>query len=271
MNWLEKLFGGGSNKAKDKVKNHQACNFGITKFNKGKRSREFVEEIKSTERRKGPKVKPTDPPPPPPPPPPGVPERGVVLIDFDGATINGTSWNWNGSPIVCEHSGLTLEEQAAALFSAINHYSPFNAVSERILLTTDPEVFAAAPTSRRSRIVVTESWEWYGEAGGVAFVNSFGNESQNVGFVFSSLLGYGLKYIAEAISHELGHQLGCTHQAEWDANCVKLSNYYAGANGEAPIMGVPYYQPVAKWWTGPTPYGCNDIQNDAAVIAAKLG
>lgn len=271
MNWFEKLF--GKKEAKDKIKkNHQSCDFGIKEFNKNKRSRLFVEEIKLQEKKRRPS-KPTDPtyPPPPPPPPPGVPERAVVLLVFNGAEVTGSSWNVLGE-LNLGHSGLTIEEQDVVLKAVQIDYSIFNIVSERITITNDPAVYNAAPYSRRSKIILTESYEWYGNgAGGVAFLNSFGSSTDNVGFVFTSLLGYIIKYIREAVSHEIGHQFGCYHQSVYDVNCVKIQEYNRGGNGKAPIMGIGYYEEEVDFIIGPCSLGCTAIQDDADVIRKRIG
>jgi Metallo-peptidase family M12B Reprolysin-like len=279
-NFLDLLFGQTKKTGKDKLKGHQnlkSCDYGIKTFNKGKRDRGFVEEIRATEVQKGgkpPKPNKPDHPhgqqPPTEPPPSGNTTPAVLLLDFDGAVVSGTSWNYAGD-LVLDYSGLTLAEQDPVIASVREDFSVFNQAGERVIVTTDPALYNAAPVSRRARCVITETWEWFGQAGGVSFINGFGNSAQDTAFVFSSLLGYSTKYIAEAISHELGHMFGCHHQAVWDDNCVKITDYNTGANGEAPIMGVAYYQPVGRWWEGTSSKGCYDIQNDVAIIGAKLG
>jgi hypothetical protein len=152
----------------------------------------------------------------------------------------------------------------------INDYSPFN-----ITVTTDEAVYNAASINRRVRVIVTETWEWFGQAGGVSFLNSFTSGTNTPSFVFSSLLGYNSKYIGEAVSHEAGHTFGLLHQASYDANCVKLSDYNTGQGtgeiGWAPIMGTSYYQNLSLWHKGPSSAGCNSIQDDLATISAIVG
>src|SRR5258705_4843688 len=195
--------------------------------------------------------------------------QAVVFLDFDGHTVNGTSWNYNG-PIACGASGLNNSQLTEVFNRVAEDYRPFN-----INITTDSTVFLAAPANRRMRVILTVSSSWYGAAGGVAFVSSFTWGDNNPCFVFTQLLNYNVKNISEAASHEAGHTLGLYHQSSYDANCNKLSDYYAGQGsgeiGWAPIMGVGYYQNFTLWNNGSNSNGCNSLQSDLSVITSGNG
>jgi hypothetical protein len=190
----------------------------------------------------------------------------VIFLDFDGHTVNGTSWNYNG-PIVCGTAGLNNSQITEVFNRVAEDYRPFN-----ITITTDSTVFLAAPVTQRMRVILTVSSSWYGAAGGVSFVTSFTWGDNNPCFVFTQLLNFNVKNIAEAASHEAGHTLGLYHQSSYDANCNKLSDYYAGQGtgeiGWAPIMGVGYYQNFTLWHNGPNSYGCANMQSDLDVITS---
>ena len=125
------------------------------------------------------------------------------------------------------------------------------------------------------RVVVTESWEWFGQAGGTAYLNSFTWGNNTPCFVFSSLLAYSTKKIAEACSHEAGHTLGLRHQSTYDANGVKISDYNwgqgSGQIGWAPIMGAAYNQNLSLWHYGPNSISATTMQNDLAIISNVVG
>lgn len=190
----------------------------------------------------------------------------VIFLDFDGHTVNGTSWNYAG-PITCGPSGLNSDQITEIFNRVAEDYRPFN-----INITTDSTVFLAAPLGQRIRVVITVSSSWYGSAGGVGFTGSFKWVDDSPCFVFSALLTYNIKFIAEAASHEAGHTLGLYHQAYYDANCVKVTDYYAGVGsgeiGWAPIMGVGYYKNLTLWNNGPNSYGCNNYINELDVITS---
>jgi hypothetical protein len=191
----------------------------------------------------------------------------VIFLDFDGHTVANTSWNFSGSPIVCGASGLTSEQITEVFNRVAEDYRPFN-----LNITTDSTKFLAAPANKRMRVIVTVSSSWYGTAGGVAFTGSFLWGDDSPCFVFSALLGNNIKFIGEAASHEAGHTLGMYHQAYYDANCTKISDYYGGVGsgeiGWAPIMGVGYYKNFTLWNNGPNSYGCTNYQSDLDVITS---
>jgi hypothetical protein len=174
-------------------------------------------------------------------------------------------WNVSGA-FTCNTSGLTSTGITEVYNRVAEDYRPFN-----INITTEEAKYNAAPANRRIRVVITTSNEWYGSgAGGVAYINSFTWGDNTPCFVFSALLNYSVKNIAEAASHEAGHTLGLRHQSSYNSSCVKLSDYNwgygSGEIGWAPIMGAGYGQNMTLWNSGPNSLGCNSIQNDLTVI-----
>ncbi|MEQ1675532.1 MAG: T9SS type A sorting domain-containing protein [Chitinophagaceae bacterium] len=193
----------------------------------------------------------------------------VIFLDFDGHTVDGTGWNYDG-PIVCAPSTLSNTQINIVFNRVAEDYRPFN-----VNITTDSTVYLAAPLNRRMRVILTATYEWFGATGGVAFPGTFNDGDDTPCFVFSSLFGGDSlttrpKNVAEAASHEAGHTLGLYHQSTYNASCVRTAEYNAGTGvgeiGWAPIMGVGYYQNMTLWNLGPNPYGCNNMQNDLSVI-----
>jgi hypothetical protein len=192
--------------------------------------------------------------------------KAVVFLDFDGQTINGTTWNSDG-PLNLVESGLTSAKITEIFNRVSEDFRPFN-----LNITTDSSRYWSAPANQRIRVILTKSYEWYGSAGGVSFVSSFTWGDNTPAFVFTSLLGYNPKNIAEAASHEAGHTLGLKHQASYDGNCVKTAEYNPGnGDGEigwAPIMGVGYGRNLTLWNNGANPLGCSNIQDDLGIITS---
>ncbi|HEU4472074.1 MAG TPA: T9SS type A sorting domain-containing protein [Flavisolibacter sp.] len=192
--------------------------------------------------------------------------QATIFIDFDGHLVNGTSWNGSG-PINCGPANLSNEQITEVFNRVAEDYRPFN-----INVTTDSTVFLSRPANRRMRVIVTVTSEWYGAAGGIAYIGSFTWNDNTPAFVFSALLGYHPKKVAEAVSHEAGHTLGLRHQSSYDGNCVKTSEYNPGAgSGEiawAPIMGISYSRNMTLWNNGANPFGCNNIQDDLGIITS---
>ena len=189
----------------------------------------------------------------------------VILLDFNGHTVAGTMWNVNGT-FTCNSSGLSDAAITEVFNRVAEDYRPFN-----INVTTNETIYNSAPYNKRMRVVITTSNEWYGSgAGGVAYINSFTWGNNSPCFVFSTLLGYNVKNVAEAASHEAGHTLGLRHQSSYNAACVMLSDYNwgqgSGEIGWAPIMGAGYNQNMTLWNSGPNSLGCGIIQDDLSVI-----
>jgi hypothetical protein len=188
----------------------------------------------------------------------------VIFLDFDGQTVANTPWNSSG-PIYCASSALNSAQITEVFERVSEDYRPFN-----LNVTTDSTRYLAAPVTKRMRVIITTTYDWYGPAGGVAFVGSFSWGDGSPCFVFSSQLGYVPKSVAEASSHEAGHTLGLFHQSTYDGNCVKISEYNygtgAGEIGWAPIMGIGYSKNLTLWNNGPNSNGCNNVQSDLDVI-----
>src|SRR4026208_1961418 len=194
----------------------------------------------------------------------------VIYLDFDGHNVAGTMWNVNGA-FTCNSSGLDDAAITEVFDRVAEDYRPFN-----INVTTTEAKYNSAPYNKRMRVVITISNAWYGSgAGGVAYINSFTWGDNTPCFVFSALLGYNIKMIAEACSHEAGHTLGLRHQSVYDANGVKISEYHwgqgSGEIGWAPIMGAAYNENLSLWHNGPNSLSATTLQDDVAKIAAIVG
>src|SRR5258706_5701191 len=85
-------------------KEKQSCDFGIKSFTLTKR--EPINTGKDGLSNKRPPGGGGAPPPPPPPPPAGT---AVLLLDFDGQLVSGTSWNY-ASDFTCAPANLTADQ-----------------------------------------------------------------------------------------------------------------------------------------------------------------
>jgi hypothetical protein len=194
--------------------------------------------------------------------------RATIFLDFDGQYVTGTSWNWSG-PIDAQPSGLSVNAITEIFNRVSEDYRVFN-----VNITTDSTVYNLAPVRQRMRIIITPSYQWYGRAGGVAFVGSFNWGDGTPGWVFCNLLGNNTKNVAEAASHEAGHTLGLQHQSLYTATCAK-TEYNGGAGsgetGWAPIMGVGYYKNLTTWYNGTSTVSCSTYQDDVSILSGNLG
>ncbi|HMO62101.1 MAG TPA: T9SS type A sorting domain-containing protein [Ferruginibacter sp.] len=195
--------------------------------------------------------------------------RATIYLDFDGEYVDSYVWN-GGTPFTCAPAALT-DAQITTVFNRVaEDYRPFN-----INITTDINVFLAAPLSQRIRVIVTPTSSWFAGVGGVAYLGSFIWGDDTPCFVFSDRLNNSPKMVAECCSHESGHALGLTHQSRYDNTCNLTATYNDGTgSGQAawaPIMGNSYYRNMSGWNNGPTPYGCGFIQDNLTIITTRNG
>lgn len=217
----------------------------------------------------------------------------TVFLDFDGHIITGTAWN--SSTGVTSYAAVAYDlDGNSADFSneermriaeiwhrIAEDYSPFD-----IDVTTQQPVSFGPSVGR---LLFTRNTDAKGvampsqTAGGVAYVNVFGLSSYATTYspalVYFNQLGSGFApYMAEAASHEFGHNLGLSHDGVIDgtqnSKCLNTTGYFCGLGtgyvSWAPIMGVGYYTNVTEWSKGEY-FSANNTQDDLNIISGKLG
>lgn len=203
----------------------------------------------------------------------------VIFLDFDGHTTTGTYWNSDSNVAsivtprydtdgnVTTFSNTELANIQDIWQRVAEDFAPF----EVDVTTQDPGLEAIRKTSSSDLFygiracIGGSSNTWFGGgAGGVAYLTSFGWNTDTPAFVFTKDLGNGNpKYVAEAASHEVGHAFGLDHDGQTNG-----TEYYDGHGNWAPIMGGSYDRPIAQWSKGEYPLA-NNIEDDLAIIAKK--
>ena len=202
----------------------------------------------------------------------------TIYLDFDGQTVSGTAWGTFSGPMPPfdldsnpQNWSQNEIDVVQSVFSRVaEDYAPFDVD----VTTQDPGDDALYRTSSGdaqygTRVLITPSAEALanncGSCGGVAYVGTFdlvGNSYYQPAWVFPQQLSNNAKYIAEAASHESGHNLGLSHDG------TSTVGYYRGHRDWAPIMGVGYYQPISQWSKGEYT-DANNTEDDFAVIQAN--
>jgi PKD repeat protein len=205
---------------------------------------------------------------------PGV--TRVIYLDFTGHTTSGTAWNSSGdivsAPFDLDGDPTTFSATERSMIQKIwqrvaEDYAPFSVD----VTTEDPGVeglrrTTASDTAYGIRVVISPT-NWYSaSAGGVAYIGSFTASTDTPCFAFTQQLANGEKYIAEAVSHEVGHTLGLYHDGLGGSS---PTGYYSGQGNWAPIMGVGYYKPLVQFSKGEYA-NANNTQDDLAVIATYV-
>ena len=178
----------------------------------------------------------------------------TIYLDFTGHTAVGTSWN-GGAEVVTPAYDSNYDLIYEVWQRVAEDFMPWDVN----VTTIEPEDDSCAQAGVL-RVCIGGSWsDWYGSsAGGVAFLGSFTWDSDTPAYVFADNLG-SAKSIAEAASHEIGHTFGLGHDGD------PTNEYYGGANGWAPIMGVGYSQVLTQWSKGEYA-GATNKQDDVKII-----
>lgn len=190
----------------------------------------------------------------------------VAYLDMDGQVVTGTQWLNGGTINAGAISTTYTQAQMTEIWRrSAEDYAPF-----QINVTTDEAAYLAAPSNRRIRCVITPDNEWYGNYGGVAYINSFTWTGDTPCWVFSDQLSNSARYIAEACSHEIGHTLGLLHDGRSSPSEGYYTGHGSGETGWAPIMGVGYYQLLVQWSRGEY-LSANNKEDDLAKITTNNG
>jgi hypothetical protein len=204
----------------------------------------------------------------------------VLYLDFNGHTVTGTQWNSSaGAPSSYLCTAYDFDGNAGSFSPA--EQNAIVLIWERVaesfrafdvdVTTEQPAVF----NNQTARALFTGPRDANGvanpssaTASGVAYVNVFGNAtfatSTSVCFIYTD--NATPSQSAATASHELGHQLGLSHDGS------SAGEYYAGHGaGEAswaPIMGSSTRN-IRQWSKGEY-YDANNTQDDLAIITGKL-
>ncbi len=205
----------------------------------------------------------------------------VIYLNFAGERVTGTEWNselgrstivarpfsTDGDPL--QYSDSEQEAIKRIWQRVAEDYAPFN-----VDVTTERPASFGRQTAH---VVITRSTDATGNsnpassAGGVAYVNVFGTTTFTrfrPAWVYANNLANDESYIAEAVSHEVGHNLGLSHDGTREG-----SEYYGGHGfGEISwnaIMGAGYDRNVSQWSKGEY-RSANNTQDDLATLAGKL-
>ncbi len=207
----------------------------------------------------------------------------LIYLDFNGHVAINTAWS--NSPLNAQAYDIDGNPSAFSTAELNNIKEIWQRVAEDFapfdvdVTTEEPALDLIQRTSSNdmqygTRAVITRSMQELcnKQCGGVAYVNSYSFYSSTYpdafipAWVFFDQLANGYpKYVAEAASHEIGHNLNLNHDGT--ASVGYYTGQGSGTTGWASIMGVGYYKPVTQWDKGEFS-GAKNFQDDVAVIAA---
>ncbi len=191
-----------------------------------------------------------------------------IYLDFNGHTTTGSAWNssYAVDPIVSPAFDLdgvpgtfstaelnmiqniwrrVAEDYAAFDVDVTTEQPPADQMTR---LSSTDDTYGARALITKNFTAGTTSGDC--GCGGFAYVGVFDNtnETYKTAFVFQDKLGNSEKSIAEAVSHEVGHNLGLSHDGT--ATLGYYQGHGTGATGWAPIMGVGYSRELVQFSKG---------------------
>ncbi|MGA0266818.1 MAG: hypothetical protein ACO3KY_13085 [Lysobacterales bacterium] len=233
-----------------------------------------------------------------------------LYIDFSGGNIEGRAWNqsygvseWQTKVFDTDGDPTTFSDAERAVIAEVWHrvaddYAPFDIDVTTELPSEDKVWGHALVTFRRdlNNVLLPGSSEG---TPAIAYVGVFSldeNDPQpydyyKPAFVYADNYGFSAQLIAEAVSHEFGHNLSLSHDGSLNSSGQLVDAYYlghgTGDTGWAPIMGAGYYSNVTHFTDASyvvkanndvnSPQYCpdcaapNNSQDDLAEIEVHLG
>jgi hypothetical protein len=182
----------------------------------------------------------------------------VIYCDFDGESVTHPKWN-NGQTIDAKPHARADD---AAFVTKVWARVAEDFASFDINVTTDRAIFDAAAVSRRAHCVITPTNTAAPGSGGVAYLNTFGDDVPCWAFNASE------DYCAGTISHEIGHMLGLSHDGTTEG-VEYYDGHGSGASEWSPIMGGAEKN-VTQWSKGEYPKA-NNQEDDLNIITTKNG
>ncbi|MBA2482546.1 MAG: pre-peptidase C-terminal domain-containing protein [Planctomycetes bacterium] len=207
---------------------------------------------------------------------PGATNR--IFLDFNGALLSGTVWSASTldcRPFDTDGDETTFIDTEQAIIQQVwqrmaEDFAPFN-----VDVTTDPTVegskdrytgtvLVTRRTDRNGVVITTVSTT------GVAYGGVFGAVNYHTywspAFCFFDGLSSKEDWIAEISAHEMGHNLGLSH----DGVASPSAAYYYGHTSWGPIMGAAFNCNVSQFSKGDY-LNSNQSEDDLSIINTYLG
>lgn len=189
----------------------------------------------------------------------------TIYLDFDGGTLaSNNAWLANGLSTALypgwstDSSASFSDAERAVVIEVWSRMAEDFAPFAIDVTTQEPpatDLWRASSSDARygTRVAFTSGTGVQnalcgGSCGGVAWIGTFDSvtngEVRSPAWVFPGSLGNRAKNLADAGSHEAGHNLGLGHDG------TTSSAYYGGTSLWGPLMGGPYSAGITQWSRG---------------------
>jgi hypothetical protein len=174
----------------------------------------------------------------------------VIYCNFKGEAVNQPLWSL--STINAAPAGLSNEAELEILKLVAEDFAPFD-----VNVTNDRSVYDRTPTYKRVMCISTPTDTASPGAGGVAYLNTFGDD----------IVCWDFNLDGDTISHEVGHTLNLDHHGDSSQNAPE---YHDGHSSESrdwgPIMGSASGAKMVQWSDGNYRFATNSNQDDLQLI-----
>lgn len=203
----------------------------------------------------------------------------VIYLDFDGHVLENSAWNsYSGVSRIdapawdIDGDPSSFSDQERARIQKIWQRVAEDYAGFDVDVTTEylgESVITRSSTSDNeygTRVLISAISKYFGNYGGIAYVGVYSSTGDyyKPALVFPENLANDAKYIAEATSHEAGHNLGLNHDGT-KSGTTYYAGHGSGDTGWAPVMGNSYYNNLTQFSKGEYP-DANNTEDDFVVI-----
>jgi hypothetical protein len=224
----------------------------------------------------------------------------TIYLDFTGHSLSGTYWQLNikrVNGVTVDGPDYTNEQMQMPAYDVDGDTSTFsddelqNIIDTWSAVAEDYSPFAVNVSTQEPgpgvlyrsdsadltygvRAVITDEANIIATTcgcGGIAYLDVFDWAGWNTTYGPSLNFArntFGGKTISDIVSHEVGHNLGLSHDGGINPPSTSEDDYYEGRDGWAPIMGVGYSQPLVQFSNG-TYTSANQFEDDVTVISGN--